>query len=69
MSEIHPIKCLKCGETFNYEFLKEEVKDWGMPSLENMQHGEIRSGILPFVKCKNPNCGEKFQVSNFKPKK
>ncbi len=65
ITEIHNIKCLKCGETFPYEFSKEKVKNWGKPSLENMQHGEIRSGIIPTVVCKN--CGEEIQVPDFKP--
>lgn len=65
ITEIHNITCLKCGETSPYEFSKEEVKNWGKPSLENIQYEEIRSGIIPLVTCKN--CGERIQVSNFKP--
>lgn len=65
ISEMHNIKCLECGETLPYEFSKEEVKNYGKPSFENMQHGEIRSGIIPLVRCKN--CGKEIQVSNFKP--
>jgi uncharacterized Zn finger protein len=64
-SEIHYITCLECGEEFPYEFSKEKVENWGKPSLENMKHGEIRSGIIPLVTCKN--CGKKIQVPNFKP--
>lgn len=65
ISEIHNITCLICGVKRPYEFSKEEVKNYGKPSLENIQPGEIRSGIIPSVICKN--CGERIQVSNFKP--
>ena len=65
ISEIHNINCLECGETLPYEFSKEAVIKYGKPSFENMQHGEIRSGIVPLVRCKN--CGREMQVPNFKP--
>jgi len=65
ITEIHKITCCECGETFPYKFSEEEVKNWGIPSLENMQHGEIRSGIIPLVICKN--CGREIQVPDFKP--
>ena len=65
ISEIHYIKCPECGETLPYEFSKEKVKNYGKPSFENMQHGEIRSGIIPLVYCKN--CENEMQVPDFRP--
>ncbi len=65
MYKDYKITCLVCNETHLYKFSKEEVKNYGMPSFENIQHGEIRSGILPLIRCKN--CGEQIQISNFKP--
>lgn len=65
ITEIHYVKCLECEEEFPYEFSKDEVKDYGMPSFENIRPGEIKSGIIPTVVCKN--CGKRIQISNFKP--
>lgn len=65
ISEIHNITCLECGEEFPYEFSKEEVKNYGIPSFEIIQPGDIKSGIIPSVVCKN--CGKRIQISNFKP--
>ncbi len=65
MTEIHNITCLECEATHPYEFSKEEVKNYGIPPLENIPHGGIISGIIPSIICKS--CGKRIQVPNFKP--
>ena len=56
--------CCKCGESFLYEFSSEKVRNYGIPSIEDIQPGEIFFGIISVVICKN--CGRRMQVSNFK---
>ena len=63
--EKHKITCSKCGESFLYEFSSENVKNYGIPSIEDIRPGKVFSGIIPAVICKN--CGRLMQVSNFKP--
>lgn len=65
LTETHKITCCKCGESFLYEFSSEKVKNYGIPSIEDVQPGKIFSGIIPMVICKN--CGNEMQVTNFKP--
>ncbi|KKN15115.1 hypothetical protein LCGC14_0989230 [marine sediment metagenome] len=66
-TEKHNIECLECGKSYLYKFSSEEVKHFGIPSLEDLEPGKIFSGIVPAVICKNIECRKLIAVHNFRP--